>query len=156
MRWEADPTVTDAVIGVGLGVTDEAVRKRRHAELWERVASLRSINERAQFKADKKLVDKVGAQVGQPTAKSTELAEDIRADVLDRHRSDWIEYRELHPLAVRALDFDAGKRGKINAEALSLLHRGERAAYGLGEIDSGGKTGDELWAALDKDRGQRG
>lgn len=145
LKWEADPALTFAALGHALGVSDEAVRKRAKAEAWERVRSLKQIAERAQLKADAK----VGGKVGGPTTKSSDLAEDIRADVIDRHRSDWAEHRVHFKIAAIAADFSAGKSAKISAEMLLIRQKGERDAYGLSETAPSQQTPPEPdWAAL--------
>lgn len=148
IKWEADPTLTFEALGKEFGVSDEAIRKRCKSEQWERVASLRSINERAQFKADAKLGAKVGGEVGRPTAKTTELAEDIRADVIERHRADWAEHRTHFKTGDIAAEFEIGKSAKISAEMLAIRQKGERAAYGLDDTATSQAPQGPDWTAL--------
>lgn len=117
---------------------------RAKKEGWTRVASLSGINERAQFKADAKELGKLGGQLGKPSAKAVELAEDIRADVLERHRSDWAEHRQYFKVPEIAADFEKGKSAKISSEMLLIRQRGERAAYGLEDSSPADSKGREL------------
>lgn len=139
IEWEADPRATYESVARGLGVSRVAVTKHALKHGWERVQSLASIAAAAQRKADAKVApqlsggDKVAAEVAQEAAKrlSAEAAVDVRADVIDRHRSDWAEHRRLFTLGAIAADFELGKSAKISAEMLQIRQRGEQAAYGL-------------------------
>lgn len=134
-KWEADPAESYESVAKVLGVSKQAVGKRAKEEGWEKTATLRSIVERAHFKADQREVDaKVDGEVDPSTTKrlaSREAAEDIRADVIERHRADWAEHRALFALGEIKDKFDAGKSAKISAEMLALRQKGERAAYGI-------------------------
>jgi hypothetical protein len=128
--WEADPTETFESVSKTIGVSRVAVSKKASTEGWERVQSLHKIVEKAHLQADKvtpKLFDVSG-----DAAKSTVAAAiDIRADLLEKHREDWRDHRNLFTLEEIALEFDIGKSAKISAEMLTLRQKGERAAYGL-------------------------
>lgn len=130
--WESDPGATFESIATVVGVSRVAVSKRAAKEKWERVESLRSINEKAQLLADTKVSTKPD-QVSDETRKRLTVAAaiDVRADVLDRHRADWVEHREHFSLSAIATEFEDGKKAKISAEMLLLRQKGERAAYGL-------------------------
>lgn len=134
--WEADPTLTFEGLAERLGLSRQAVSKKAKGENWTKVGALRKVAEKAQLQADCKV-----AQVAGATAKNAEQATfdasvEIRADVIDRHRSDWAEHRKLFTLKDIKDKFEAGKQAKISAEMLMIRQRGERAAYGL--EDTGG------------------
>jgi hypothetical protein len=149
IRWEADPGLTCDALGKSLGVSGEAVRKRCKAEGWARARSLADVSRRAQFKADAKLAAQVGREVGSPTEKAArELAEDIRADLIERHRADWAEHRQHFRTADIAADFDLGKSAKISAEMLAIRQKGERAAYGLDEAATTQAPPEPEWTVL--------
>ena len=105
---------------------------------------LREVVERAHFKADRRELDaKLDGQLDAgsskvPTAASAAAAEDLRADVIERHRADWSEHRKLFTLQEIKDDFEQGKAAKISAEMLALRQKGERAAYGLDAVDGPG------------------
>lgn len=135
-HWEADASQNWETISKSLGVSHQAVSKRAGAEGWQRVQSLRGIAEQAQLKADSKVAQKVAKVAGALAKTTAEVAVDIRADVLDRHRSDWSQHRKLFGLDAINKDFEAGKKAKISAEMLKIRQQGERDAYGLsaGEV----------------------
>lgn len=138
-RWEADPALTFEALADKLTVSRQAISKKAKADGWAKVASLRDVVEKAQFRADTKVANKVAAQVAQvagATAKSDATATydesvDIRADVIDRHRVDWAEHRREFAIAEIKTNFENGKKAKISAEMLLIRQKGERAAYGL-------------------------
>jgi hypothetical protein len=98
---------------------------------------LRQIVEKAQLQADAKVTPKL-RDVSQVTGKSTEQAAvDVRADLLEAHRTDWKRHRELFTLDKISADFDEGKKAKISAEMTLLRQKGERQAYGLDDGAAG-------------------
>ena len=62
---------------------------------------------------------------------ATEVAVDLRAQVLDRHRKEWRIIDMLLGEHVKGRDFDRAKLTKITAEALAIKQAGERKAWGL-------------------------
>lgn len=151
-KWEADPTATFESLAPGYGVSRQAMSKKAKGDGWSKVGALRKVAERAQLKADGKV-----AQVAGATSKSDEQATfdasvEIRADVIDRHRSDWAEHRKLFPLTEIKATFETGKQAKISAEMVLIRQKGERAAYGLEEAGGGntppGSSAAEVLAAL--------
>lgn len=70
---------------------------------------------------------------------AVEVAVDLRAQVLDRHRKEWRIVDMLLGEHVKARDFDKAKLTKITAEALAIKQLNERKAWGLdvkGEEDT--------------------
>lgn len=132
VQWEADPTLTFVDLGKALGVSEAAIRQRAKSEGWMKTGSLRGIVERAQIKADAKLRPNFDGEAQKAGAR--ERAEDIRADVIERHRADWAEHRTHFKTSDIAADFDTGKSAKISAEMLKIRQAGERAAYGLDDV----------------------
>ena len=134
--WESDPTHTFESISKVVGVSRVAVSKRAEKEGWSRPESLRSIVEKAQLQADAKVTPKL-SDVSPETrkAETAQMAVDVRADVIDRHRSDWAQHRTHFDLPSIKDDFEMGKKAKISAEMLLLRQKGERAAYGLDAIE---------------------
>ncbi|RTL00413.1 MAG: hypothetical protein EKK59_04485 [Neisseriaceae bacterium] len=128
--WETDPQQTFESVASRMGVSRPAVSNKAKRDGWERKKTLRQIVERAQIQADK-VTTKLSDLPGVTSKTDTEAAIDVRADVLERHRSDWRTHRELFTLQSISADFDAGKKAKISAEMLMIRQKGERAAYGL-------------------------
>jgi hypothetical protein len=172
--WEYDPDrPSDAEAGKRAGEKfgfaaprKQSIYDRRKAEGWERkgTADMASVNAAAQRKADKIPFETVGADpkaVGQAAesagkkgadpaaaASSTEDAENKRAEVLARHRKEWVQVGVLRQEALAkrpqkdavgnptgkgsiAEAFEAMKLTKITAEATHIQQAGERKAWGL-------------------------
>jgi len=132
--WGADPEQTDVSIADRYGVTKQAVTQKRKRDGWQKVGALHSAGQRAQFVADSKHCPNV--VLGNIKAKTVDLAVEIRADVLGRHRNDWVEHREHFTLKDIADNFDLGKSAKITAEMLKIRQEGERKAYGLDDTQA--------------------
>lgn len=151
--WEADPTLTFEGLAEKLGLSRQAVCKKAKGDSWSKVGALKKVAERAQLKADSKVAQpsKVAGSAPKKAADATfEASVEIRADVIDRHRSDWAEHRKTFTLAEIKAKFEAGKQAKISAEMLAIRQRGERAAYGLDDAGGGAPSGTtaEVLAAL--------
>lgn len=137
IKWEADPTVTFSELGLQLGVSHVAVGMAAKKQGWERAPDMRSIADRAQLKADarehaKKLTDETYGETYKSAGGVTlvrELAEDIRADVIERHRADTAMHRER--FGAVPVDFEEGKHAKISIEMIAIRIKAERASYGL-------------------------
>lgn len=145
--WEADPTLTFESLAEKLGLSRQAVSKKAKGDGWTKVGSLRKVAERAQLKADGKVAQVAGATGKKDQEATFEASVEIRADVIDRHRSDWAEHRKLFTLSEIKKEFEAGKQAKISAEMLAIRQKGERAAYGLedaGSTPPGGSSAEVL------------
>lgn len=69
-------------------------------------------------------------------AVATELAVDLRGQVLDRHRKEWTAVRSLAYDSMKNRNFETAKLAKINSETLRNIQEGERKAWGLkDEVD---------------------
>lgn len=156
IRWEADPGLTFDALGKSLGVSHAAVGQRARREGWARDPNLADVSRRAQFKADQRALAKLSPQVSAESSKTRELAEDIRADLIERHRADWAEHRQYFRTADIAADFDLGKSAKISSEMLAIRQKGERAAYGLDEAATTQAPPEPEWTVLIGQRVQLG
>lgn len=147
-KWETDPRegYTWIITEMNLSVSDVAVLKRARKEGWAKKASLKSIVERAQAKADEKLA-KVSGKVS-PLTESD--AVDLRANVIEKHREEWGDHRRLFTLEDMLGEDGLGvaRVAKTAAEAIKIRQEGERKAWGLDAIaednSSGVATLDEL------------
>ena len=68
-----------------------------------------------------------------------DAAVDARAQILKRHRTEWVAPRNQVYKALKSTDIDQAKLAKLAAETLKLIQDGERKAWGLdnGEAESG-------------------
>lgn len=156
--WEADPRdgYTWVINEMGLTVSHVAILKRARNEGWAKKADLKTIVERAQAKADLKVTQRA-AKVTEAATKVTEevtkvtdsQSVDLRADVLDKHRSEWGDHRESFLLEDMLGEGGLGvaRVAKTAAEAIKIRQEGERKAWGLDAISEptgSAKTLDEL------------
>lgn len=158
IRWEADPALTFGALAGSLGVSHAAVGQRARKDGWQRTPDLRSIADRAQLKADVRERAKLSPHLSDESTKTAtrELAEDIRADVIERHRADWAEHRTCFKIGDIAADFETGKSAKISAEMLAIRQKGERAAYGLDDGATSQAPPEPEWTVLIGQRVQLG
>jgi hypothetical protein len=68
-----------------------------------------------------------------------DVAVDARAQILKRHRTEWVAPRNQIYKALKSGDTEQAKLAKLAAETLKLIQDGERKAWGLesGETDNG-------------------
>jgi hypothetical protein len=151
-QWEADLSLTFEALADKLQLSRQAVSKKAKSDSWSKVGSLRVVAERAQLKADGKVAQVAGATTKKDQAATFEASVEIRADVIDRHRSDWAEHRKHFKMVELHKDFENGKKAKITAEMLMIRQKGERAAYGLEEVSNpaAGVSNAEILAELAK------
>ena len=150
VAWETNPDMSDQAIAELFGITKQAVMEKRKRDEWARVGAMQNINQRAQLSADKTCLN---LAIGKVKSDTIDLAVEIRADVLDRHRADWAEHRNHFTVAGIAKDFELGKSAKITAEMLKIRQEGERKAFGLDEqqsTDNKTSLADAITSLIDK------
>ncbi len=166
--WEYDPdepsyTTSAERAGAKHGFkapTKGAIAKRISLDAeagkpWERRGSMSGINKAAHRKADA-LVDSTGELKstdgnvggnanGNPVSTKKEQAarsesEDLRAEVIARHRNEWKQIVALRQESLRDrianpdVSFTRAKLAKITSEITKIQQDGERKAWGLDEL----------------------
>jgi hypothetical protein len=134
LLWEKDPQQFDSTIAEKFGVSKQAVTQRRNAENWQRIGTMHNVSERAHLLADATCRELASDK---KKAQAIDEAVEIRARVIEKHRSDWKEHRNQFDIADIARDFELGKSAKITAEMIKIRQEGERKAYGLDEQSNG-------------------
>lgn len=163
-EWEASPKVGVAWLAKESGgrwdVTRQAIHLRRTAERWLKRGTLAGLVEKAQLAADVGSSVSGGSLTGNFTRPLTgssvknsepapvspeseaeqsgaaeQIAVDLRAKLIERHRAEWGLARQLVYDAAKAKDFDRAKLGKITSEALRIVQEGERKAWGLDALN---------------------
>jgi len=162
-RWESDPRdgYLWLVREMNLSVTDKAVLRKAKRECWSKKASLKSIVDAAQRKADAKVTRPAARNI---TPVTDGESVDVRAEVIEKHRSEWARHRERFPLdAVVNFDKDhpeltevtsGGEKlarvSKTVAETIRLRQQGEREAWGLDAVANDTSAGVATLDELDK------
>lgn len=150
MLWEANPTYLAKDVAAALGVSEAAVSQRIKKQEWKRVGSQTEIARRAYDKADQEAAEEARREAKEKAQKliaegkaeearkeqvrveqTTELAVDMKASILNRHRKELDGSRNIIYEAIRNKDFEKAKLGKITAEALCIVQNGERKAWGF-------------------------
>lgn len=122
------------------GISRAALQKRAKTEGWAQDAE-----PVIQRKVAEKVAGIVAAGHSEKRLAAIDAEADRRAEVVHRHRQEWLAGRELlyagisaSKLAItrddKALAFDALKAAKIALEAMSILQAGEAKAWGIAPV----------------------
>lgn len=147
-KWEADPVVTFKDLAQEFGVSVQAVSKRAKDGGWvRRDDTLAQMAARAHAKADKLIDRQVERTVDSKRAEAEDQRVAVRAQVLERHRSEMNASRKKVYEALQNSDFEKAKLAKITAEALQIIQNTERKSWGL---DAGEHTGGDKVIVIDR------
>ena len=116
-----------ADLGAKYGVSAPAIFKRAKAEGW---GNGQDVGDAIRRKVNE-LVHGVNEVSPKKRAEAIDAAAERTVAVLETHRAEWAEHRQLFPTAEIKADFELGKSAKISAEMLRIRQSGERLAYGL-------------------------
>lgn len=131
------------------GVSDVAVKKKKDKEGW--IQDLEAVIQR---KVSEKVSGLVSAQTIQKREEAVDAEAEKRAEVVKRHRAEWIQVAKLRQEAgeVRMADpANAERRAKLAklfAEVTALQQAGERKAWGLDSVVDVRKLTDEQLAKI--------
>ena len=157
--YETTPGATFRSIAAETGISWRGLEERSKKDGgWAKRSLLppSGMNEAAQQVADRytgKLADygdDITAEHKQAAVVETaaEVAIDMRAQLLDRHRKEWGAIRQLVYRNLKAGAFgDQCKLAKISAETLQIVQSNERKAYGL---DKGGDGDTSVTVVIDR------
>lgn len=146
--YEGTPGMTFRQVAEKTGMGKSTLERRANAEGWKKcfgnlVPGQMTADAQAAADLFNRLMDDYGPEV---TAEQQELvvaevvhevAVDVRAKMLDRHRTEWAAPRAMSAEAVRIRDsdpdkaFERAKLAKITAETLKIVQDGERKAHGI-------------------------
>jgi len=135
--WEADPTMSKEAVAKHFGVSKGVIDRISAEDGWKKL-------EQGMTPEAAELADRASTQIilagEEPTPEELEQAshkvtrdhgEEMRAQLLARHRKEWQIPRVLSAEAVKDRNFEKAKLAKITAETLKILQDGERKAWGL-------------------------
>lgn len=156
--WEGDPKATFQSVGIVLNLPRTTIRKWANADRWVKCSSA-EMSKEAQVAADnyKQELSKLGPEVttaerNEAASKASQVtAVEMRAAVLDRHRSEWNAPRKLSYEAVQGRDFEKAKLAKITAETLMLIQSGERKAWGMDAKDPNPKEDENGFIVIERE-----
>jgi uncharacterized protein YcaQ len=131
------------------GVTHTAVNKKRAEQGW--VQDLEAVIQR---KVSEKVSGLVSGEIAQKRAEVVDAEAEKRAEVVKRHRAEWIQVARLRQEAgeIRMADPASSERraklAKLFAEITALQQAGERKAWGLDATVDVRKLTDEQLAKI--------
>ena len=134
-------------------VTHTAINKRREKERW--VQNLEAIIAR---RVAEKVSGLVSTETAQERQKAVDAEAEKRAEIVRRHRNEWVQVVKLRQEAgdIRMTDPMAADRrarlAKLFAETTTLQQAGERKAWGLDVTVDVRKMTDEQLIAIVKGR----
>jgi hypothetical protein len=142
------------------GVSDAAIVKRAKKENW---GDGRSVEKLVREKVSEKVSGIVSGANHKKRAEAIDAEAEKRAAVIERHRGEWPEAREMvergreaHKVAEnlneKRIAFEDLKAAKIASETLKIIQDGERKAWGLDAIIDVTALTDEQLAAIAKGR----
>lgn len=155
--YEGRPGATCETAAAEVGVPYSTVKRWKAEDGWKPIPkALPELSARAGALADswklkmselgKPLDDEVaGAEAAREVA--VDLAVDVRAQVLDRHRKEWAAPRNIAYQAIKEATgpgadvgkaFERAKLAKITSETLTLIQAGECKAFGITADARGG------------------
>jgi hypothetical protein len=117
VEWESNPDLTIAEVARRYNISRNAVAERKQKEGWRKVG-----------------ID--DCKKNGPLPQSVQSYADNVNAILQLHRQEWAQHRELYGLEAIAGNFELGKAAKISAEMLAIRQKAERVAWGLNEKES--------------------
>lgn len=152
VEWEDNPTMTLNYISQKYDIHRSEVTRRAQKESWTKTRQIEAINEAAHRIADAQ-GNPTNPNITQHTPKALSIERTAtriesvtaRAEVLDRHRKEWLDVEVMRKVALKAMktahdakEYDAWKVAKMAAETaranlqvLEIKQNGERKAWGL-------------------------
>ena len=176
-EWEAGPLVSFNELAATYGINRANIGRRAAKEGWQKNGQLTAINEGAQRRADAR-VDCDGNEKphtrrsSDVPAATKQQSEDLRADVLTRHRKEWAELEQFRKAALMKVKDAHESSRQVDGEpdvlenwrvaklamdtihsglrALSVKQAGETKAWGLDFVPNLEDLTDEELQALVK------
>ena len=126
IRAEYEAGATQSDLSRRHGVSRKAIQNHIEAEGWTQ-----DIEPALRRKVAEKVAGVVAGCDPQKKAEAIDAEAARRADVVQRHRDEWEEHKEIVDKAVGARDFEAAKLAKITAETLKIRQEAERKAWNI-------------------------
>lgn len=141
--YESEPGATCVSVAEKTGIPEGTVRRwkseaitpwvhcqRRVGDLVGRAGALANSFTLKMSELGHAMTDKIAADaVGQEVA--VQHAVNLRAQIINRHRTEWSVPRRLAYEAVKGSDWEKAKMAKIVAETLGMVQAGESRAWGI-------------------------
>lgn len=129
IRAEYEAGATQSDLSRRHGVSRTAIQKHIEAEGWTQ-----DVEPALQRKVAEKVAGVVAGCNPKKKAEAIDAEASRRADVVQRHRDEWEEHKQIVDKAVGARDFEAAKLAKITAETLKIRQEAERKAWSIDAV----------------------
>ena len=126
IRAEYETGATQSDLSRRHGVSRTAIQKHIEAEGWTQ-----DIEPALQRKVAEKVAGVVAGCNPKKKAEALDAEASRKADVVQRHRDEWEEHKQIVDKAVWARDFETAKLAKITAETLKIRQEAERKAWNI-------------------------
>ena len=126
IRAEYEAGATQSELARQHGVSRKAIQNHIEAEGWTQ-----DVEPAIQRKVAEKVAGVVAGCDPKKKAEALDAEASRRADVVQRHRDEWEEHKQIVDTAVGTRDFDAAKLAKITAETLKIRQEAERKAWSI-------------------------
>lgn len=126
IRAEYETGATQSELSRAHGVSRAAIQKHIEAEGWTQ-----DVEPAIQRKVAEKVAGVVAGCNPKKKAEALDAEAARRADVVQRHRDEWEEHKQLVDTAVGKRDFESAKLAKITAETLKIRQEAERKAWSI-------------------------
>ena len=126
IRAEYEVGATQSDLSRRHGVSRKAIQNHIDAEGWTQ-----DVEPALRRKVAEKVAGVVAGCDPKKKAEAIDVEAAKRADVVQRHRDEWEEHKQIVDKAVGARDFDAAKLAKITAETLKIRQEAERKAWSI-------------------------
>ena len=126
VRAEYEAGATQSDLSRKHGVSRTAIQKHIEAEGWTQ-----DVEPAIQRKVAEKVAGLVAGCNPKKKAEALDAEAARRADVVQRHRDEWEEHKQIVDKAVGDRDFNAAKLAKITAETLKIRQEAERKAWSI-------------------------
>ena len=155
-KFEAGATARE--LAAAYGISHTAINKKAGKEGWTR-----NIEPVIRRKVSEKVSGYVSTDNPKKRAEAIDAEAEKRATIIERHRGEWPEAREMvergreaHKVAEnlneKRIAFEDLKAAKIASETLKIIQEGERKAWGLDAVIDVTALTDEQLAAIAKGR----
>ena len=129
IRARKEAGESSEVLGPAYGVSPQAVRKRAKKEGW--IEATEDIGGLIRKKVARQVAGIVATATPEKKALALEIAAGKVVTVIERHRQEWDEHREISDAAISEKNFELAKLAKITGETIKIRQDGERKAWGI-------------------------
>jgi hypothetical protein len=126
IRAEYETGASAASLAHKYGCSHTAINNKVKSQGW-----CRDVEDAIRRKVSEKVSGIVSGCNPKKKAEAMDAEASRRADVVQRHRDEWEEHKDIVDTAIGTKDFEAAKLAKITAETLKIRQEAERKAWAI-------------------------